>query len=236
MTALRIETLCARALVPAPGVVWRACRFRPGPASEAVHEGPEGLVRLTLPDALARAVDRRRSEFLAGRLCAALALRALGAPEGVGRAGRAPVWPAGIRGSISHAGDLALAVAARGAAGLGVDCETRFSPALAAEVGPSVLTPADRAARPAGWDEALLCTLAFSAKEALYKALSPGLDDVPDFAEASIARIGPACLTLDFRGLRARVGYALGPERCVTLAHLAPAGAAARLPGAGGPC
>ncbi|SFH84088.1 4'-phosphopantetheinyl transferase family protein [Albimonas pacifica] len=220
MTAISIADVGDRPLIPAPGVVWRACRFRAAPATGLVHDGPQGAVSLTLPPDLLRAVDRRRSEFLAGRLCAALALRALGAPEAVGRDGRAPVWPEGVRGSISHAGDLALAVAARGAAGLGVDCEARFSPDLAAEVGPGVLTAADRAARPPDWDEAWLCTLAFSAKEALYKALSPRLDDVPDFAEARIERIDAAALTLVFRGARTRVAYRLDAAHCVTLAHL----------------
>ncbi|HWS27500.1 MAG TPA: hypothetical protein VN259_13150, partial [Xanthomonadales bacterium] len=67
----------------------------------------------------------RRREFLAGRLAAHAALTALGERGAVGRQGRAPVWPQGCSGSISHANGCAVAVAAsaRHWQALGIDLE-----------------------------------------------------------------------------------------------------------------
>lgn len=210
-----IET---RAILPVPGVVWRSCRFRPGDAEWLDHLSAEGRVRLDLPADLRAAVPKRRGEYLAGRLCAALALRALGAPEDVGRAGRAPVWPPGIAGSISHCDGRAMAVASRGLPALGLDCEPLMTPRTAAEIGHLLLTDRDRAQCPADWDEARFCTLAFSVKEAVYKALSATLPDIPDFREAWVAELRGADMVIGFRGRHVPVFHAWDGDDCVTLA------------------
>jgi hypothetical protein len=79
-----------------------------------------------------RAVEKRRHEFRAGRHCARAALRTLGLPAGPipRRTDRAPGWPVGSVGSITHTGDLASGLAAAVVApdsvalGLGVDAES----------------------------------------------------------------------------------------------------------------
>ncbi|HEY3685976.1 MAG TPA: 4'-phosphopantetheinyl transferase superfamily protein [Streptosporangiaceae bacterium] len=135
---------------------------------------------------VARAVDTRRGEFAAVRHCARTALRALGAapaPILPGERG-APLWPAGIVGSMTHcAGYRAAAVArARDIAALGIDAEP--DEPLPEGVIDAVALPAERAAigvlppGPVCWDRLL-----FSAKEAVYKAWFPlarrwlGFDD-----------------------------------------------------------
>ncbi|MBU3029968.1 4'-phosphopantetheinyl transferase family protein [Paracoccus marinaquae] len=77
--------------------------------------------------AVAEAVAHRQAEFAAGRAAARLALLAAGLPEAAIPAGedRAPLWPEGVVGSITHGEDCALAVAAPQALvqGLGLDVE-----------------------------------------------------------------------------------------------------------------
>lgn len=131
--------------------------------------------------AVAGAVAARRRQFYAGRACAHLALARVdrdGRAIGCG-SHRQPVWPAGAVGSISHAGGLAAAVAARShdARGLGLDIETR-DPPLDPAVERLVLTPAERVppaveppvAAPLG---PYRSKIAFTAKECVYKALFP---------------------------------------------------------------
>jgi hypothetical protein len=71
-----------------------------------------------LPDEealVAKAVERRRSEFAAGRRSARCALATLGCPVRPLMIGalRQPLWPAGFGGSITHDGRYAAAIAWR---------------------------------------------------------------------------------------------------------------------------
>src|SRR3979409_1002599 len=61
-------------------------------------------VRSRLPQALRHATQKRQREFLAGRWCAEEALQCLGAGSThVAMAkDRAPIWPDGVVGSITH--------------------------------------------------------------------------------------------------------------------------------------
>lgn len=188
--------------------------------AEAALADEEGPLALRLPADLAGAVPRRRAEFLAGRLCAMLALRAIGAPPKVGRAGRAPVWPPGATGSIAHAGGRAIAVAARRPARLGVDCETLLTPQAAAEIGPLILRDAEWRLRPEAMETAHFLTLAFSAKEALYKALSDSLDEIPDFHAARVTGVAPGRIRLAGFGREAEIAYAMDAAGCATLCRL----------------
>jgi 4'-phosphopantetheinyl transferase EntD len=122
---------------------------------------------------IARAVDTRVAEFAAGRLCARAGMEALGlapAPIPSGK-DRAPTWPAGIVGSITHTDDYCVAVVgeAKAFASLGVDAEAagRLKPdlwhlTLHTEERKSLQGVEEAAARAAA-------TVFFSAKEAFYK-------------------------------------------------------------------
>jgi 4'-phosphopantetheinyl transferase EntD len=124
-------------------------------------------------DYLARAVDKRKAEFGTGRVCARHALSMLGvAPAAlVPDADRAPRWPPGILGSISHtAGCCAVAVTTTmHLAGLGLDVE--LDTPLDSDLEPLLCTSAEQA-----WLKSLddpererVGKLFFSAKEAFYK-------------------------------------------------------------------
>jgi 4'-phosphopantetheinyl transferase EntD len=140
---------------------------------------------------LAGAVEKRRREFTTGRACARAALARLGLPPAPILPGPrgAPIWPAGIVGSITHcAGYRAGAVARSGAiAGLGVDAEPN-KPLPAGVLHPIPLAGARArldgllASTPAVcWDRLL-----FSAKESVYKTWFPLTRRRLGFAQAMI--------------------------------------------------
>ena len=112
--------------------------------------------------AIARAVPARRAEFRLGRMAARDALAQLGvaAPVPMGP-DRAPVWPAGIVGSITHQDGIAVAVVSDGGA-LGLDLD-RTDP-LALDLIPEICRPEEDATK---------ARQIFSAKEAAYKAQYP---------------------------------------------------------------
>jgi 4'-phosphopantetheinyl transferase EntD len=122
-----------------------------------------------------KAVERRRLYYSLGRAAARDALAELGI-YGVaierGPSGE-PLWPAGIVGAITHAGDLAIAIVGLGSnyAGLGIDFE-QLSRGLTARAARLVCTPAEMAwVDPEAGTTRL--TMLFSAKEAVFKAMFP---------------------------------------------------------------
>jgi 4'-phosphopantetheinyl transferase EntD len=122
-----------------------------------------------------RAVERRRVYFSLGRAAARDALAEFGiygVAIGRGPSGE-PLWPAGIVGAISHAGDLAIAIVGRqdDYAGLGIDVE-QLSRGLTARAARLVCTPAEMVWANPEADTTRL-TMLFSAKEAVFKALFP---------------------------------------------------------------
>ena len=127
--------------------------------------------------AVTGAAPRRQREFLCGRACAHAALGAIGrdrGPLGVG-AGRQPQWPAGVVGSISHAGDWSGAVVALAeeAWGLGFDVEV-LDPPLTPDVERLVQTLDERSSGPVDHPLARYRSkIAYSAKESVYKCLFP---------------------------------------------------------------
>ncbi|GGO97770.1 4'-phosphopantetheinyl transferase [Wenjunlia tyrosinilytica] len=140
---------------------------------------------------VSRSVDKRRREFVTGRLCARRALTRLGvlpAPLLPGPRGE-PVWPKGVVGAISHCEGYRVAAVARRTdiASLGIDAE----PAARLPHGAleAVSLPEERARLrrywPADphipWDRLL-----FSAKEAVYKAWFPLTGRTLEFEDALI--------------------------------------------------
>ena len=122
----------------------------------------------------AATVPARLREFAGGRAAARRALADIGHPPvAIPRANdRAPLWPAGVTGSIAHAGSVCLAVAARRTAwrAVGIDLE----PTQPLDVGlwRHVLIDAERSflgAQPTQ-RQGLLALTIFAAKEAAFKA------------------------------------------------------------------
>lgn len=213
MSVLTAPVDAAR-LIDMPGLVWRQCRFQTCDVTQ-IHD-VSGM-RLNVPPDLIGAVPKRRSEFLAGRLCAALALAELGAPTHVGRKGRVPLWPSGFCGSISHSEGRAICCVMRGDGGVGVDCEKIIPPDIARDIAANVLAPGDEAYFTPDLDFARNLTLTFAAKEAAYKAVARHLHQIPDFTEARIGAMSPDLLVLDFHERRLPVRIRLDGSWAVAL-------------------
>lgn len=134
-------------------------------------------------------VDSRREEFLTGRTCARLALRQLGLPDRPLLRGedRAPKWPTAVAGSISHCAGACVAAVGSGAAyfGIGVDVERRN--AVASELQRLVATPAEIARFSDGEDWG---TLAFSAKESVFKCINPPTGIWLEFHDVELLTVG----------------------------------------------
>ncbi len=127
--------------------------------------------------AVATARRKRRREFAAERAAARAALVALGLPpQPVPMApDRAPVWPPGVTGSISHTDTDCVAVVsdAPGLRGLGIDMEPSLP--LERPLWPEVCTTGELDAlmqHPAA-TRGLLARALFCAKEAAFKAQYP---------------------------------------------------------------
>ncbi|MEK1938779.1 MAG: 4'-phosphopantetheinyl transferase superfamily protein [Pseudomonas sp.] len=138
---------------------------------------PDDFQRSQIP--ATHGVAKRQAEFLAGRVCAREALRRLNRSEVVPAVGadRAPQWPAGVSGSITHGKNWAAAIVANSGdwRGLGLDVENLLSSERAARLQGEILTPAElrRASVLDPEQLGLLVTLTFSLKESLFKALYP---------------------------------------------------------------
>lgn len=146
--------------------------------------------------ALRGASPARRREFLSGRALARQAMQALGLPAAAIPAGpdRAPLWPEGMTGSISHCADLCVVAVARLADGfvsLGLDIEP--DEALDPDLVPEICGPAERtwlASLPPE-RQGILARAIFSAKESAYKCQYPLSGRLLDF-QAMHIEIDPA--------------------------------------------
>lgn len=154
------------------------------------------LLWLPHRSALADAGKKRRSEHLAGRIAAVHALQPWGvkAVPAIGD-NRQPVWPPNLYGSISHSRTAAVAVVSPQP--VGVDIEQIFSPTLAGEVATQIASPVEIfRLQTSGLPFAIALTLAFSAKESVYKAFSSQAWPFPGFAAAEVISIGENMLRL----------------------------------------
>ena len=194
----------------------------PASCSVAAERRATDLTGLTTQEASAvqKAVPERQGEFAAGRIAARRALMRIGvrSPEILVGTDRAPQWPHGTIGSISHAGDLAVAVVAplSAIAAIGVDIE--IDAAVQAELWPLLFSPDEQrwiASRPVSEQRHWATTL-FSAKEAFYKFQYPLTGRWLDFTDVEINASGDAftltvleppipLLAGEFRGSMTRV-------------------------------
>lgn len=124
-----------------------------------------------------RAIEKRAREIVAGRALARRAFERLGIRDAPLLRGedRAPIWPAGIVGSLSHTRGLCAVVAARAGElrGLGIDLEGGRE--LPERLLSLVCTPGEleEIGSLASGERARRGRLVFSAKESVYKCQYP---------------------------------------------------------------
>lgn len=171
------------------------------PHKQIVIEG-KLVTNIPLPDQIKSAVPKRQAEYLAGRICAGNALASAGAyiTDVPTAPDRAPVWPVGYVGSITHSHGIAAAIVAWGNdyIGLGIDRETYMSPSKADKLQKKLIIPLEASMRPNDMTFSIFLTLIFSAKEALYKAVHPQLKTPIGFHDA-------ICLSVEGNRIRLKL-------------------------------
>jgi 4'-phosphopantetheinyl transferase EntD len=152
---------------------------------------------------IAHAAIARQREFAVGRACAREALSRLGvAPSAIPRNdARAPVWPAGVTGSITHCRAYCAAALGRSSQlrALGLDAERtgRVTPRILERVTSEAERQALRKAS-SQQGSADLATLVWCAKESVLKCLASATGRMPGPREIAI-ELAPSGFTARLR-------------------------------------
>jgi enterobactin synthetase component D len=181
-----------------PGIGALRCRFD----ASAFYEELYAELGIACPESLFRALRKRKAEYLAGRYLCRLLLRERGLPTLIpsGRH-REPLWPVGWIGSVTHTDEIAVSCIAPCASVniLGIDVERWLDGDTAASLAP-IIIGRDKYTRLAGpWSYGHAVTLAFSAKESLFKALYPQVGSYFDFNCAELIDANHAAGTFSLR-------------------------------------
>jgi len=171
-------------------VIFVTCEFQINRYSDSLFE----QMGIRFPQSIKRSVVKRRAEFLSGRYSAKQALKhpifnlqnIPDIPIGVHNS---PVWPKAVRGSITH--NSTNAVCAVGLKSdikfLGIDIECILTEQKAKNIS-SLIHDSTEAnfLLTKGIQANKATTLIFSAKESLFKALYPFVNEYFDFQEAKV--------------------------------------------------
>lgn len=159
------------------------------PFAEACDSAAFARHGIACPPEISRSVERRRREYLHGRLCARAAIAAATGRHGAhvpSGLDRRPLFPAPLHGSITHTASFAAAACVNEAEGsIGIDAEPLMDADVAGRIGPLVACERELAAAYAvGPDPCLRLTAIYSAKESLFKALFAFLPRIGEFHES----------------------------------------------------
>ncbi|WOA53279.1 4'-phosphopantetheinyl transferase family protein [Dickeya solani] len=198
-------------------------------AREHYHDSLFHLYQIDKAGYLDRAVVKRRAEYLAGRFCAAQALKKWGIyVRHIGRGEHGePLWPEGMIGSISHCHNRAVALVgdATGKIGVGIDVEDEISHEVISNVLAQTLDEHEIALISADSARFQACfTLFFSLKESFFKAAYGNVGHYFGFEAISIFKIDFVNQSMDFvlketlspqlvKGKTARGYFRVLPER-----------------------
>ena len=164
------------------------------PAEVKAMEARPSLSHLSdlYPDELehvVHAVDGRKAEFATARVLARLALAELGVPPQsiCPHADRAPAWPDGIVGSITHDAELCAVAVARTTSLRGIGLDVVHEP-LEAKLRARICTETElrwvQSHDPELWG--VLSMLIFSAKESFYKCQYPLTKTFLNFSDVEL--------------------------------------------------
>lgn len=185
-----------------------ACQFN----AQAWQPSDEAFLCCDAYQSLQRAAPKRKAEFVAGRLMAMKALAYIDKPTMDIEIGqhRAPIWPSGVVGSISHHSSIAMSCAtlANHYCCLGLDIETVIPESQAQQIQALVCNDDELALQPSsGLSLAEFVTLLFSAKESLFKAVYPRLKRYLEFSDARLIAFNSQSLTLELVTAELRACY-----------------------------
>lgn len=151
---------------------------------------------IAFPPGLQKAVTKRRAEYLAGRFVARQVLNMLGPRDYLLENGpdRAPCWPDGIQGTLSHNNNRVLCAAqiiplrlSSSGSGIGVDVESWITDDKTDDIWPGIISDEEYHQLQTGpLPFSQMLTLVFSAKESLFKAIYPQLRCYCDFLDVRL--------------------------------------------------
>jgi enterobactin synthetase component D len=162
---------------------------------------------IKFPDSLKNSVAKRQAEFLAGRFVAKRALEQFGIKKYDIEVGnnRQPLWPSHLIGSITHTSNFACCVVSNkdNYLSLGIDTEVLLNDKTARDIAKSIFTEQEgRILKTYDENFAKSCTLAFSAKESLFKALYSRVNKYFDFLDVEIVYLSDSPSYLTFNILK----------------------------------
>lgn len=153
------------------------------------HEALFEQLGIICPDNIYNAVTKRKAEYLAGRYLSRLlllfhGLKPVNILSGIHRQ---PLWPIGWVGSITHTHDTVISCLASLSqiSLLGIDIENWMTLSTAKEIAEKIIDKKEEILLPLGTYQQRI-TLAFSAKESLFKALYPIVGYYFDFDTARL--------------------------------------------------
>lgn len=166
--------------------------------SDHFHDGLFLSFDVDSPQLLKRAVNKRKAEFFAGRICAVSALDKLDVRKKIIAVGndRQPIFPSGFYGTITHTDKHAMAavVSSKFSSGIGIDREPIMTSDIAKDIEKQVLVAGDypsieKMAVLPDITFSCLVTLVYSAKESFYKAAYRQVNHFFDFDAVEINSI-----------------------------------------------
>jgi enterobactin synthetase component D len=148
------------------------------------------------PPQLLSMARKRQADYLAGRISTALALQELHLPSHAIRTGtdRAPIWPYGLAGAISHSHGRAASLVTHAPNQLcGIDLEAIATGTALEAIFAKCLSQREASlARTAlNTTPEIAATLLFSAKESIFKALYPRVERFFGFGAAELLHAMP---------------------------------------------
>ncbi|EJB6559691.1 4'-phosphopantetheinyl transferase superfamily protein [Salmonella enterica] len=147
---------------------------------------------IDFPNTLCFAVAKRRAEFLGGRIAAQTLLRKEQNHENIKLSRmRIPIWPRGWIGSISHTDQYAIATLAprNDKHSIGIDI-VEYNPRVLDEIASMFINKNEQELLiNSEVDYNIALHIVFSAKESLYKALYPQVNDFFGFESSIIIDI-----------------------------------------------
>ena len=172
------------------GVVIYQCEFNKEQYRDELYD----VLEVKFNPSLARAVDKRKAEFLAGRYCCKKALSSMGVSNFDVLVGenRAPQWPVGIKGAISHNSHHAMVAITRlpNVLGIGIDIESIMSTKTMNDIKDAILRDAEHDLLYVPEARAVVVSsLIFSFKESFFKAAYPSTGFYFDFDAITIDKI-----------------------------------------------
>lgn len=158
---------------------------------------------IDIPVHFHKMLNKRRREYLAGRICIQKAFPQVGCSPNKqvhNTSDRAPVWPKNYTGSVSHTLNVAAACVARTRTyrSIGLDLEVVMDEKQARELSSQIIFGGDLEyidAMPLGQ----FVTLVFSAKEAIFKAIYKEVGYIFGFEDVELVALDKAIAMFEIK-------------------------------------